>query len=131
MEQTGTLLVQVIATNARLPIEGATVVVTTQAENGKFELVSVQHTDRSGNIQPVKIATPAGEDSTAQSLTGERPFTQCDVWAEHPGYTVLRAEGVQVFPDVVTRQTMELIPLGEGEHGLGNVDLRDITIQNL
>lgn len=131
MEETGTLLVQVIATNARLPIEGATVVITTQAENGKFELVSVQHTDRSGNIRPVQIETPAGEDSTEQSVTGERPYARCEVWAEHPGYTVLRAEGVQIFPGVVTRQTMELLPLGEGEHGLGKVDLRDITSQNL
>ena len=131
MEEMGTLLVQVIATNAKLPIEGATVVVTTQAENGKFDLISVQHTDRSGNIRPVPIETPVGEDSTRESVTGERPYTRCDVWAEHPGYTVLRAEGVQIFPGVITRQNMELIPLGEGIHGLGKVDLRDITSQNL
>ena len=44
-QQTGRLVVRVYATNAQLPLEGATVVVTTRNENGKFDLVSLQKTD--------------------------------------------------------------------------------------
>lgn len=130
-QQTGKLLVRVFATNAQLPLEGATVVVTTRGENGKFDLVSLQKTDRSGLTEPVVFNTPDSRNSTQQNNGGTLPFIQCDVWAEHPGFMVMRVEGVQVFPGVVTRQDMELLPLGEGEHDLGGVDRRDITVQNL
>ena len=50
MQQTGKLVVRVYATAAQLPLEGATVVVTTRNESGKFDLISVQKTDRSGQM---------------------------------------------------------------------------------
>ena len=128
--QTGELVVRVYATAAQLPLEGATVVVTTKEENGKFALISLQKTDRSGMTAPIIIQTPDAIDSTRQDPE-ESPFRYCDVWAEHPGFLVQRVEGVQIFPKVTTRQDMELIPLGEGEHPLGYVDTRDISAQNL
>ncbi len=131
MQQTGTLVVRVFATAAQLPLEGATVVVTTRNPNGKFDLISLQKTDRSGLTDPVVINTPASGDSTEQNTGSDAPFISCDVWAEHPGYAVMRVDGVQVFPGVVTRQEMELLPLGEGEHDLGGIDRRDISAQNL
>lgn len=130
-QQTGKLAVRVYATAAQLPLEGATVVITTREENGKFNLISLQKTDRSGTIEPVVIRTPDSIDSTEQNGNGIAPFTMCDVWAEHPGFLVQRVDGVQIFPGVTTRQDMELIPLGEGEHPLGYVDTRDISAQNL
>ena len=129
--QTGKLIVRVYATSAQLPLEGATVVVTKQNKNGKFDLVSLQKTDRSGLTKPIEIQTPDRLDSVSNDTAVRAPFTVCDVWAEHPGFTVLRVEGVQIFPGIVTRQDMEMIPLGEGEHGLGGVDRRDVTVQNL
>ena len=128
--QTGKLVVRVYATSAQLPLEGATVVVTTKEESGKFALISLQKTDRSGMTEPIPVATADEIDSTEQNPP-ESPFRYCDVWAEHPGFLVQRVEGVQIFPNVTTRQDMELIPLGEGEHPLGYVDTRDITAQNL
>lgn len=130
-QQTGELVVRVYATNAQLPLEGATVVITTRNTNGKFDLVSLQKTDRSGLIEPVTINTPNAVESENQNEEGEEPFQHCDVWAEHPGFLVQRVEGVQIFPGITTRQDMELIPLGEGEHSLGYVDTRDISAQNL
>lgn len=130
-QQTGRLVVRVYATSAQLPLEGATVVVTTQGHSGKFDLISLQKTDRSGMIDPVTIKTPVAIDSTMENVNGPIPFSSCNVWAEHPGFLVQRVEGVQLFPGVTTRQDMELLPLGEGEHELGYVDNRDITAQNL
>ena len=128
--QTGELVVRVYATAAQLPLEGATVVVTTKEENGKFSLISLQKTDRSGMTDPITVRTPDAIDSIQQN-PAERPFRYCDVWAEHPGFAVMRVDGVQIFPGIVTRQDMELLPLGEGEHDLGFVDRRDISGQNL
>ena len=131
MQQTGKLVVRVYATAAQLPLEGATVVVTTRSESGKFNLISIQKTDRSGLTVPMDIPAPDSSDSTRQNSVGEMPYVACDVWAEHPGYAVMRVDGVQIFSGVVTRQDMELLPLGEGEHDLGGVDRRDISGQNL
>ena len=131
MQQTGKLVVRVYATAAQLPLEGATVVVTARNESGKFDLLSIQKTDRSGLTVPMEIAAPRTADSTQQNTSGGMPYVSWDVWAEHPGFVVMRVDGVQIFPGVVTRQDMELLPLGEGEHDLGGVDRRDISGQNL
>ncbi len=85
MQSTGKLIVKVFATQAQLPLEGATVVVTTRAANGKFDLVSIQKSDRSGLTMPVEVPTPDLSDSTAENGALRRPFAVCDVWAEHPG----------------------------------------------
>ena len=129
MEQNGTLTVRVFTSNAQLPIQGATVVVTRKASNGKYDLLSVQATDSSGTVRPVTIPAPATGNSTR--VSEESSNAVCEVWAEAPGYAMLKVEGVQIFPGVVTEQRMELIPLEEGEHGLDRVDERIITGQNL
>jgi len=131
MQQTGKLVVRVFATAAQLPLEGATIVVTTRNQNGKFDLISIQKTDRSGLTAPIEIMTPESRGSTEENSLVQRPFVSCDVWAEHPGFVVMRVDGVQIFPGVVTRQEMELLPLAEGEYGLGSIDQRDISAQNL
>ena len=129
--QTGKLVVSVYATAAQLPLEGATVVVTTRNKSGKFDLVAIRKTDRSGLTEPIEIAAPNPAESTQYEPSGLPPFVSGDVWAEHPGYAVMRVEGVQIFPGIVTRQDMELLPLAAGESELASIDRRDISAQNL
>ena len=130
MEGTGTLVVRVYTSRARLPVEGATVVVTQKGEQGKYQLLSVQATDQSGGTKPIKISTPAlGESTHPGSLTP--PYAVCDVWAEHPGYAMVRVDGVQIFSGVETIQDIELLPLAEGQSSLQNRSVLEITPQNL
>ena len=49
----GTLAVRVYTSQAQIPVEGATVVVTAPGTNGKRKLLSVQATDSSGEIRPI------------------------------------------------------------------------------
>ena len=91
MEGTGTLTVRVITSRAQLPVEGATVVVTQRGTGGKYQLLSVQATDRSGATKPVAISTPALGESTHPG-SSVPPYAVCDVWAEHPGYAMLLVE---------------------------------------
>lgn len=130
MEGSGRLGIRVYTSRAKLPIEDATVVVTQRQEDGRYRLISVQATDQSGSIQPVTIPTPLLGSSTSPG-SEERPFTVCDVWAEHPGYAMLLVEGVQIFDGVETLQAMELIPLTEGQSSLIQSDTREITDQGL
>lgn len=131
MEQTGTLRVRVFTSNAQIPVEGASVVVTQRNPNGKYDLLSVQATNSSGEIQEVKIPTPLSGASTSPEQGRGQPNAVCEVWAEAPGFVVLKVDGVQIFPNVVTEQQIELVPLEEGEHGLDRVNEREITAQNL
>lgn len=132
MASIGRLSVRVYATQAEIPIEGATVVVTCRNKTGKFDLLSVQATDSSGMIRTVEVATPGAYESTTPVETGrEQSFAQCSVWAEHSGYAMLQVNGIQIFPGVETVQEMELIPLAEGQDSLQRRDLRVITPQNL
>ena len=132
MQETGTLLVRVYTSRAQIPVEGATVAITGREREGKRELISIQVTDSSGTIRPVSIPTPASIDSTQPDPPeGTIPFASCDVWAEHPGFAALRAQGVQIFSGVETIQNMELIPLPQGESGLDRQGSDDITPQNL
>lgn len=132
MESSGKLTVRVYTSRAQLPIEGATVVVMQQGKGGKFNLLSVQITDSSGQIKPVEIPTPALWESESPAGEGMgAPFALCDVWAEHPGYAMLQVEGVQIFPGIETMQDMELSPLAEGQTSLQRRDLRQLTVQNL
>lgn len=132
MKITGTLTVRVYTSQAQIPLEGATVVVTTQGEEGKLRLLTIQSTDRSGEIRSIRVEAPAAGESTSVHESGEpAPFTVCDVWAEHPGYALVRVNGVQVFAGVETIQNIELLPLAEGQSSLQNRSVLEITPQNL
>lgn len=133
MQATGTLSVRVFTSQAQIPLEGATVVVATAGEEGKWKLLSIQNTDSSGKIRTITIDAPAlGESTAPGGLPGPgAPFALCSLWAEQPGYAMLQVENVQIFPGVETVQNMELIPLPQGLCSLQQRDQRDITAQDL
>lgn len=130
MAQSGSLGVQVYVSRAQIPVAGATVVIAQRTDNGKQRILSLQETDRNGNIRTVTVPTPPEQDST-QPNGVERPFATCDIWVEHPLYEVLLVEGVQVFSGVESTQTAELNPLIRGESWTELPNIRDIPRQDL
>ncbi len=132
MQAMGKLAVRVYTSQAQIPVEGATVVVTVPGDGEKMELIGIQVTDDSGTIIPMEIATPEVCESTSPNMSGDpQPFAVCNVWAEHPGYAMLQVEGVQIFPGVETVQEMELLPLIQGESSLQQRRVREIPPQGL
>lgn len=129
-EEFGTLQIRVYTSRAQLPIEDATVVVTQISPTGKYHLLSVQITDREGRVQPLTIPAPPCWESTGPTQDMV-PFSVCQVWTEHPGYTALRVDGVQIFSGEETDQDMELIPLAEGQHSLVDSSILNTSPQNL
>ena len=130
MAQTGSLAVQVFASRAQLPVEGATVAVTRHGPAGKQELISLQETDRSGNTRPISIPTPDQDQSTRPGPL-EQPFAQFSIWVEHPAYELMLMEDVQIFPGVESVQMVELSPLIRGEQWTQQPQLRLTPPQDL
>jgi len=106
---TGTLTVWVTASRAQLPIEGATVAVTTAGPDNRT-LLSLQVTDESGWTSPITLESAPGG---GMGLTpgGPIPFADYALWVEHPNYEVARIERFQIFPGVDSVQEVSLIPL--------------------
>ena len=130
MAQSGTLQVRVYTSQAEIPVVGATVIVAIRGTDGKYQLISLQETDDSGKIKPVRVdAPPASESTSPEQL--EQPFTAVDVWVEHPGYEVMWLEQVQVFAGQTTQQQAELNPLVAGESWTERTDVRPISPQDL
>ena len=130
MTRSGSLVVQVYVSRAQIPVAGATVVITQHAGNGKQKVLSLQETDRNGNIRPVTIPTPPIQESV-QPNGSETPFTACSIWVEHPLYEVLLIEGIQIFPGVESIQMVELNPLIQGESWTERSNVRAIPRQDL
>lgn len=130
MARSGKLGVQVFASRAQIPVEGATVAITQKAANGKQRVLSLQETDRNGSIRPITVPTPDTAQSTSPN-GGAEPFVRCDIWVEHEGYEVMLIEDVQVFPGEVSLQQVELSPLVRGEAWTDRTEVRTIPAQTL
>lgn len=130
MAQNGVLDVRVFTSRAELPVEGATVAITQKTDNGKYRVLSLQETDRNGEIAAVTVPAPDAQEST-QPYGAEPAFARCDVWVEHPGYELMLIEDVQIFPGVESLQQVELNPLVTGESWTERSDVRTIPGQTL
>ena len=74
--------------------------------------IAMRLTDRSGQIQPVPITVP-DRAAGLNPDTGIVPYTNVNIYARLENYEQIEGENVQVFPDTVTDQDLEMIPLSE------------------
>ncbi len=130
MSQTGSLVVYVSTSRAQIPIPGATVVVSSMKEDGRYELLAVRMTDSSGHTEPITLAAPDYALSQEPNLTV--PFASYIMLVEHPDYRMTVFEGLQVFSGVETVQNVTLIPLSEPEaNGSNDAEMTVVTPQEL
>ena len=109
MQAEGSLISNVYTSQSRIPIPNAIVTVSRRGEAGKPQLVAIRLTDSSGKTAPIVNDTPPLTDTTSPgSAVG---WTTVDVAVDHPGYTRVQVEGVQIFPQTRTVQDFELLPL--------------------
>lgn len=109
MASTGTIILNVYTSNARIPVEGSSVVFRQQ--NAPGALLGFRTTDQSGITSPLSIAT--ADLSYSQSpAPSQQPWTGINLRVEHPLFERVLLEGVQIFPGITTLQNVSLIPLG-------------------
>ncbi len=129
MPQTGSLIVRTFTSQAQLPVSGATVIISSRAQDGRQNLYSIQTTDESGNTKPIQLEAP----DKALSMRPDQavPFSDYSLVVEHPDYFLATFEQLQVFPGVETVQDVPLIPLPQPAGGGDSADPVVVTPQPL
>ena len=126
MPSTGYIRIHAYQSKALIPLKDVAVAVT--AEDGTA--IALRLTDRSGLAGPIEVPVPDLEAGQIPD-SGQIPFTAVNIYARLKGFEQIENENVQVFPDTVTLQNLELIPLSEMP---GQYDAREIFVtppQNL
>lgn len=126
MPSVGYIQVNAFTSNARIPLKDVAISVT--SEEGTS--IAMRLTDRSGRIDPIPVPVPDLEAGQSPD-TGETPFTRVNLYARLNGYTQIENEDLQVFPDTVTEQDLEMIPLSEFPSSWGNREIFKTPPQNL
>lgn len=126
MAANGYIQVHAFTSKARIPLKDVTILITDQ----EGATIAMRLTDRSGTITPVAIATP--EASASQSPdTGIVPFTSVNIYAQLSQFEQITAENIQVFPNTVTDQDLEMIPLAEFPEFWTQAEVFNTPTQNL
>ena len=129
MPQTGSLAVRVFTSQAQLPVSGATVIISSRAEDNRHNVFSIQTTDSSGSTQSFQLDAP--DPALSQSPGGGAPFSDYSLVVEHPEYYLATFEKLQIFPGIETVQNVPLVPLPQPSTGQDAADPVIVTPQPL
>ena len=103
----GRLTVTVRSANGALPIEGALVTITS-----KGAVIGVSTSDESGNTDTLTIPTPPKSASLTPGYVG-LPYSTVFIEVDKDGFYSGQYIEVPIFPDVLTVQPVNLLPLPE------------------
>ena len=114
-ENTGFFRVNVTTADGALPIQGATVTVSSVGENGDNTILGVMKTDSAGVTRTMELpAPPLRESFDEDTGTAQRAYFYYQVDVDAEGYYPERFVNVGLFPGVVTIQRAKLIPYPAG-----------------
>ena len=108
MSAIGYIAVHAYTGISQIPLKDVAIAIT--APEG--DPIALRLTDRSGLIEPIPITVPDAAASQRPD-TGIIPYTNINIYARKENFEQIEAENVQVFPDTVTNQELQLIPLSE------------------
>lgn len=124
---TGYIQIRAYESYAQIPLKDVAVTVTDI--NGSA--IAMRLTNRNGKLdQPIPITVP--DISAGQSPnTGIIPFAVVNLYARLEDYEQIFIRNLQIFPDTVTTQNLELIPLSEFPDKWNKSEEFDTNVQNL
>ena len=105
--QNGTLVVRAVTAGGALPVLGANITVYgADAQNAqvRYNVLSGE----SGESQPLLLPAPLAALSKTPGTFA--PYATYDVVVQKDGYYLHKSFGVPVFADIVSVQTVELVP---------------------
>lgn len=126
MAATGYIRMHAYTSFARLPLKDVAVMVT--ATDGTA--IATRLTDRSGLTDPIEIPAPDTSAGTSPD-SGAVPYTAVNVYARLDGFEQVQNENVQIFPNVVTEQDIEMVPHSELPESWSKIQVFLTPTQNL
>lgn len=126
LSEVGYIRVNAYTSYARIPLENVAVTVT--ATDGTA--LAMRLTDRNGLIRPIEIPVP-DKSAGLEPDTGVTPYTAVNLYARLEGYEQVENENLQVFPDTVTNQDLEMIPHSELPESWSKIGVFNTPPQNL
>lgn len=129
MTYEGDLIVSVFTATAQMPIADATVVLSEKDGAEKYILHGIDITNDDGQVGPMRVVTP--ERSASESPGAGRAFANMVLSVFHPEYEPILINNVQIFPDTVSTQNVMLRPLNDDPYTRHNIQVFNITPQNL
>ena len=123
----GYLQVQAYTSYAQIPLQDAAVTITDKSGSA----IAMRLTNRSGLLDTY-VEIPVPELSASQSPnTGIIPFSAVNIYARKTNFEEITINDVQIFPDTVTLQNLELIPLSELPQSWNKSEKFETPSQNL
>lgn len=127
MSAIGYIQVHAYTSYAQIPLQYVAISVTDAGGTP----IALRLTNRSG-ILDTPIAVEVPDRSAGQSPdTGIIPFTAVNLIAHLEDYEQIRVENLQVFPDTITDQNLEMIPLSEFPDRWSKEEIVNTPAQNL
>ena len=127
MSATGYLQVHAYASSAQIPLKDTAITVTDKSGSA----IAMALTNRNGLLDiPISIQVP--DLSAGQSPnTGIIPYSIVDLYAKVQQYEEIFVRDIQIFPDTVTLQNLEFIPLAEFPAKWNRTEQFETPSQNL
>lgn len=122
----GYITVNAYASDARIPLKDVAIAIV----NAEGEPIALRLTDRNGQIDPVAISVP-DLSASQRPDTGIVPYAVVNIYARVRNYEQIEAEQVQVFPNTVTSQDLQMIPLSELPESWNKAEIFRTPPQNL
>jgi len=123
----GYIQVRAYTSYAQIPLQYVAITVTDAGGSA----IAMRLTNRSGTLDtPIAIDVPSLSASQSPN-TGVIPFTAVNLIAHLEDYEQIRIERLQVFPNTVTTQNLEMIPLSELPSQWSKEEIFDTPAQNL
>lgn len=127
MASTGYIQVHVYTSNAQIPLKDTAIAITDSQGNP----IALRLTDRSGMLaEPFAVSVP----QIAAGLTpdtGTIPYALVNLFAKKEKYGEIYVRNIQIFPETVTVQNLEMIPLPELPETWFHSETFDTKTQNL
>ncbi len=130
MDRKGSVIARVYTSDAKIPVQGATVIFTKLGADNSRELLGVRLTNFDGYTDPISVDTPPLSDS--QNYSPDVPaYTIINITAEDENYGRILVQNAQVFSDTQTLQEFMLIPTPALPAQYGQTEIFSIPPQNL
>ena len=127
MSATGYIQVHAYTSLAQIPLKDVAITVTDTAGSA----IAMRLTNRSGILDdPIEIAVPDASASQSPN-TGVIPFGVVNLYARLENFEEIFIERLQVFPNIITNQNLEMIPLSELPENWNKTETFSTPAQNL